>query len=148
MAVTEIFHLYWNGPVVPKARPRSTSAGHVYTDSKYEAMKKTAATEFLCQWRELGQAGPIAYPVRPYVFAWGKHRQSQDIVDNFPGTIYDALVDAKVLRGDSAKWCPGSFHELIHSPSSPRVDILLAPWVPFTQSIDQLAEIRRWLAIR
>jgi hypothetical protein len=111
-------------------------------------MKKAAAAEFMCQWRECKQTGPIAHPVRPYVFAWGRHRRSQDIVDNFPGTFYDAFVDAEILRGDSAKWCPGSFHEMIHSPSPPRVDILLAPWLSFSQSIEQFAEIRRWLAIQ
>lgn len=142
-----IYHLYWNGPVVAKARPRSTRDGRVYTDPRYEAMKSAATSEFICQWRDLGQPGPIAYPIRPYVFAWGKHHQAQDVVDNLPGVFYDALVDARVLQNDSMKWCPGSVHEMAHSRCPPRVDILLAPWLPFARSMAQFSEICDWLAI-
>jgi hypothetical protein len=124
-----------------------TKEGSVYMPEHYAEMKTAAAEDFATQWRFLGQVQPVQYKIRPYIFAWGRHRQSQDMVDNLPGTLYDALVLAKVLKDDSAKWCPGSIHDLIHSHASPRVDILLAPWLPFSQSLAQITEVIDWLRI-
>jgi hypothetical protein len=114
----------------------------------YIEMKAAAADDFAIQWRQLGLIDPLPYKVRPYIFAWGKHLQSQDVVDNLPGTLYDALVEAGVLRNDSAMWCPGSIHDLVHSKAPPRVDILLAPWLPFSQSLGQIKEVMDWLKIQ
>lgn len=149
MIPRNIYHLTWDGSVVPKARPKfSSESGQAYMPESYVDMKAAAVTSFMDQWRSLGFYECIDWQVRPYVFAWGRHYRSQDIVDNFPGTLYDALVEAGVLRNDSAKWCPGSVHELGHSKDLPTVDILLAPWTPFVESMGQLAEIIEWLKER
>ena len=119
----------------------------VYMPQPYINMKAAAMREFRVQWREMGMTAPLPCKCRPYVFAWGRHHQSKDMVDNLPGTLYDALVEAGVLRDDSAKWCPGSIHDLVHSKAKPRIDILLAPWIPFSQSLDQFKEVIDWLKI-
>lgn len=142
------YHLTWEGPVIPKCRPRFTEEGSVYMPEHYTEMKAAAAEDFAIQWRFLGQVQPLPYKIRPYIFAWGKHRQSQDVVDNLPGTLYDALVLAQVLKNDSAMWCPGSIHDLVHSQAPPRIDILLAPWLPFSQSLNQIKEVMDWLKIQ
>ena len=141
------YHLTWDGAIVPKARPR-VSNGHAFMPQAYTQMKAAAVESFADQWlMELGNASPIPWPVRPYIFLWGKHRRSGDVGDNIPGTLYDALVEAKVMKGDSAMWLPGSIHDLVHSNAPPRTDILLAPWVPFSQSLEQIKEIMEWLRI-
>lgn len=142
-----IYHLTWDGPIVPKARPR-VFEGEARMPEHYKDMKDEALQSFSIQWSiELGNKAPIPWRVRPYVFLWGKHRRSGDVVDNVPGTLYDALVQAGVLKADSAMWCPGSVHDLVHSNASPRTDILLAPWMPFSQSLEQIKEIMEWLRI-
>ena len=147
MIPRNIYHLTWDGPVVPKARPNFNSESErAYMPENYVDMKAAAVASFMDQWQSLGFDKCIDWRVRPYVFAWGKHYQSQDIVDNFPGTLYDGLVEAGVLKDDSAMWCPGSVHELNHSKKlPPTVDILLAPWVPFVESMGQLVEVIEWL---
>ena len=114
---------------------------------EYDEMKRAATVEFALQWRTLGQTQPLPYKVRPYIFAWGRHDTSQDMVNNFPGTLYDALVQAGVLKNDNAMWCPGAVPDLVHSQAEPRVDILLAPWLPFAQSMEQFQEVLAWLRI-
>ena len=145
------YHVTWDGPIVPKARPKFSIGRNgrvrVYMPKKYEDMKAAAVKSFFDQWLWLGNTTPIPWKVRPYVFFWGKHHQAGDVVDNIPGTLYDALVEAGVLRDDNATWCPGSIHDLTHSNAPPRTDILLAPWMPFAQSAEQEKEIREWLRI-
>jgi hypothetical protein len=114
---------------------------------EYEAMKAAAVKSFSDQWFWLGNTAPIPWKVRPYVFLWGKHHQGGDVVDNVPGTLYDALVEAKVLKDDNATWCPGAIHDLTHSNAPPRTSLLLAPWIPFAQSEAQEKEVRKWLQI-
>lgn len=145
-----IYHLTWDGPIVPKARPRfSRGGGGVTTHMppEYEAMKAEAIESFSDQWLWLGHTSPIPWKVRPYVFFWGKHHQGGDFADNVPGTLYDALVQAGVLKDDNGTWCPGAVPDLVHSKAPPQTDVLLAPWIPFAQSEAQGKEIREWLRI-
>jgi hypothetical protein len=83
----------------------------------------------------------IDYPVRIYVFLWGRHRRSGDMVDNIPGAICDALEKAKIVLRDSAKWMPGAVYDLVWSDGPPKGIIALAPWLPISQSFEQMQEI-------
>jgi hypothetical protein len=123
------------------------SGDMMHMPQHYIDMKMLAMREFELQWREMGMTAPLPYKCRPYVFAWGRHNRAQDMVDNLPGTLYDALVEAGVVKNDSSMWCPGSVHDMVHSKAEPRIDILLAPWIPFSQSLEQFKEVIDWLKI-
>ena len=145
-----IIHLVWTGPIVPKARPRLTMSegGRAYMPKNYKACQRAMIATFTKQWEGLGRTAPIEYQVRPYVLAWGKHYRGGDMVDNIPGAIYDALVKAEVIRGDNGMKAPGSFHDLVWSEAPPVCDILLAPWLPMSQTGRQFKEIQEWLKVR
>lgn len=142
--MTQIYHLRWTGIVKPKARPRVTSRG-TFMPPEYKAMKSAAVRSFSQQWESIGQATPIDHQVRCYMVFRGKHSRACDYVDNAPGTLYDALVEASVLTNDNGLHSPGGVHDLEYSKSPPIVDILIAPWLPFKDSIGQMYEISEWI---
>ena len=139
-----IYHLRWEGAVKPKARPRVTRNG-TYMPQEYVQMKSAAVKSFSDQWKAIGQSTPVDHQVRCYMFFRGKHSQAIDYVDNAPGTLYDALVEAKILTNDNGKHAPGGDHDLEHSKAPPIVDILIAPWLPFKDSMLQMNEVAEWL---
>jgi Holliday junction resolvase RusA-like endonuclease len=110
--------------------------------TEYQEMKASAIASFKRQWRDLNQSSSIDHKVRVYMIFRGKHSRSSDYVDNVPGTLYDALTQAQILRSDNGLWSPGGIHDLDHSSKqSPRVDVFIAPWLPFLDSIGQISEI-------
>ena len=139
-----IYHLHWEGTVKPKARPRVTRRG-AYMPHDYVAMKAGAVKSFSAQWKAIGQSTPIAHQVRCYMFFRGKHSRASDYVDNVPGTLYDALVESKILTNDNGLHAPSGDHDLEYSKAPPIVDILIAPWLPFKDSMLQMNEIAEWL---
>jgi len=81
------------GVVVPKARPRSTTTGHVYTEPSYAEWKSMATNAF----EEIKTLYPdYTYPLQKcnafYVLD-GKYSRKGD-GDNIAGSINDALVDS------------------------------------------------------
>lgn len=140
-----IYHLWWNESVKPKARPRVTCNG-TYMPVDYTEMKAKASACLLQQWTDLGKSSPIEYKVRVYMFFVGKHSRSSDYVDNVPGTIYDAMVAVGIILNDNGLHAPGGIHDLEHYTTlRPRLDILIAPWLPFADSLEQFAEVCDWL---
>lgn len=80
------------------------------------------------------------------MFFVGKHSRSSDYVDNVPGTIYDAMVAVGIIANDNGLHAPGGIHDLEHdTKTKPRLHILIAPWIPFADSLEQLAEVCDWL---
>lgn len=139
-----IYHLHWEGPVVPKKRPQVTRNG-TFMPKEYRVMKAAAVRSFSAQWEAVGQSTPIEYPARCYMFFRGKHSRASDYVDNVPGTLYDAIVESKILTNDNGLHAPGGDHDLEYSKAPPIVDILIAPWLPFKDSMLQMNEVAEWL---
>lgn len=130
IAENPTYLLHWQGDVMTKARPRCACRGRnpvVYTDTDYAQWKTSAAREFARQAKLMGVPMPIPWPVTFMVLFVGKHRLSKDVIDNLPGAIADALVDAGVLKGDNSNQAPGAAYNMIHSPDEPMAYIAIAP---------------------
>ena len=100
------------GVIVPKARPRSTRTGHVYTQGSYSDWKSMATKAF----EEIKTLYPgYTYPLQQcnafYVLD-GKYSRQGD-GDNIAGAINDALVDSsgKKQEKDLAKRMGLAEHE-------------------------------------
>ena len=83
------------GKVVPKARPRFSSRGHVYMPPKYAEWKESAVID-LMNTRFIA-IGKVSLEIT-FINAI---RGNADC-DNAAGSIMDALVKSGVLCGDSA----------------------------------------------
>jgi hypothetical protein len=114
---------------------------------KYVDCKGRVRSGFHDQWQSLGMTEPVDYQIRLYVLAWGRHSRRGDMVDNIPGTIADCLVEAEVISDDNAKRAPGALYDMVYCQSPPRFDILIAPWMPLAESMEQFAEIIDWLRL-
>lgn len=107
-----------SGLIVPKARPRVTR-GSTFMPANYVQWKDAAVFSFTTQTskRELTN-------VFITVVLRGKHRESADS-DNLIGSIFDALVKAKIIVNDNLKHVRG--HSLVYRPSKepPTVEIII-----------------------
>lgn len=114
----ESIALHLSGRIVPKARPRGTSS-HYYMPSAYRNWKQDAISCFQSQTTERNLSGVFVE-----VTLLGKHRESADS-DNLIGSIFDALVQSKILANDNLKHLRG--HEFIYKPSKelPTVQIII-----------------------
>jgi hypothetical protein len=81
------------------------------------------------------------YQIRFYVSLFGRHSRAGDVVDNIPGTLYDAATKAEIIRGDSSKLAPGSTHDLHWSKDPPITYLAIAPWLPATKTPAQAIEV-------
>jgi Holliday junction resolvase RusA-like endonuclease len=106
----------------------------------YRNWKAGAIRSFQRQALEI-KIPPIDYQTRIYVILKGKHNRSGDMVDNIPGSICDALVQANVIPNDSSKWVPSAIYELEWSKAPPIGYVAIAPWLPLGRSGNQLSEI-------
>lgn len=106
------------GPIVPKARARTTANG-TYHPHRYNSWKKGAIADLCSQYR----GDPID---RAVVNVWlhGKHSRRGD-GDNVMGAIWDALVQAKVLSEDNMKRLPAGAFDLEWSKDEPTATILV-----------------------
>jgi Holliday junction resolvase RusA-like endonuclease len=148
--MADTYLLRCDGPIVPKARPRGR-IGHksgpkgqkdmaFYMPENYRRWKAEAIRSFQRQAQEI-KIPPIDYQIRIYVLLRGKHNRSGDMVDNIPGSICDALVQAEIIPNDSSKWAPSAIYELEWSKAPPIGYVAIAPWLPLRQSSEQLTEI-------
>jgi Holliday junction resolvase RusA-like endonuclease len=90
----DIFTLVLDGPIVPKARARTTRNG-TYHPHNYQRWKKTAIASFRKQWTHAPLSGVLVS-----VVLQGKHSRRGD-ADNVSGAILDALVQSQVLQDDN-----------------------------------------------
>lgn len=110
----------WAGTIVPKARPRVRRSGHTYMPPHYQAWMRQQVTAFEDWWD--GQS-TITNPVLAYLDLYGKHDRSGD-ADNTIGAVLDALVKARVIRGDNMLRNPGQGAHLYYSAKLPPTAIL------------------------
>ena len=136
----DIYLVHWHGPVQPNARPRGTASGHHYLPKDYRQWKIQAIAAFVQQKESMG-INTITHPIRYYVFFSGKHNRRGDLIDNYPGALADALVDAGVLTSDNAKAAPAAIYEFNWSKEPPTVVVAIAPYVPLAQAGEQIQEI-------
>jgi hypothetical protein len=144
-----IYLLHWEDIVEAKARPRCgcTSQGNVrvLSDEKYKNWKQKACGEFVVQSVVADIPRPIQWPVHLIVLFTGKHLRARDYIDNVPGAIADALVDAQVLAGDNGKVAPGAAYHLRYSDSDPKAYIAIAPATDVRGLAGQLIELADWM---
>ncbi|MDV3349953.1 RusA family crossover junction endodeoxyribonuclease [Leptothoe sp. LEGE 181152] len=88
-----------DGPIVPKARARTTANG-TYHPHRYNNWKKGAIASISNQY----QGQPLEY-AEITISLSGKHNRQGD-ADNVAGSVLDALVQAKVLVDDNMKRVP------------------------------------------
>ena len=88
-----------NGPIVPKARARTTANG-TYHPHRYNNWKRGAIANISSQWR-----GEPLEQAEVTIALTGKHNRQGD-ADNVAGAVLDALVQAKVLVDDNMKRVP------------------------------------------
>jgi Holliday junction resolvase RusA-like endonuclease len=87
-----------SGEIVPKARPRVTSRS-TYMPENYTRWKEYAIRSF----EQQKQGYDDLFPIRQCsikIIIRGAHSKRGD-ADNITGSIFDALVQAKVLRNDN-----------------------------------------------
>lgn len=87
------------GPIVPKARARTTANG-TYHPHRYTDWKKEAIADLSSQY----QGEPLERAVISIQLT-GRHNRQGD-ADNVAGSILDALVQARVLVDDNMKRVP------------------------------------------
>lgn len=87
------------GPIVPKARARTTANG-TYHPHRYNNWKKGAIADISGQY----QGEPLEY-AEITISLSGKHNRQGD-ADNVAGSILDVLVQAEVLVDDNMKRVP------------------------------------------
>ena len=87
------------GPIVPKARARTTANG-TYHPHRYNEWKRGAIADISGQWKQQ----PLEY-AEVTISLTGQHNRQGD-ADNVAGSILDALVQAKVLVDDNMKRVP------------------------------------------
>ena len=87
------------GPIVPKARARTTANG-TYHPHRYNEWKRGAIADISSQYR-----GTPLERAEVTISLTGKHNRQGD-ADNVAGSILDALVQAKVLVDDNMKRVP------------------------------------------
>jgi hypothetical protein len=114
------------GSVIAKARPRmNMKTGNVYMPANYMEWKEEASNLLVLLKAKYPQyTFPLVQANIMYIFD-GKHHRKQD-GDNAGGSCADALVDAKVLIGDSFMVIPEQCMFLSHSEKrSPSTLIVL-----------------------
>ena len=94
-----VYSFELNGPIVPKARARTTKNG-TYHPRRYSEWKSGAIADISSQYR--GQ--PLEY-AEITISLTGKHSRQGDC-DNVAGSILDALVQAGVIVDDNMKRVP------------------------------------------
>lgn len=87
------------GPIVPKARARTTANG-TYHPHRYTDWKKSAIADISSQYD-----GQPLEKASVSIQLTGKHSRRGD-ADNVAGSILDALVQARVLVDDNMKRVP------------------------------------------
>ncbi len=87
------------GPIVPKARARTTTNG-TYHPRRYNNWKRGAIADISDQY----QGDPLEY-AEVTINLSGKHNRQGD-ADNVAGAVLDALVQANVLKDDNMKRVP------------------------------------------
>ena len=87
------------GPIVPKARARTTANG-TYHPHRYNEWKRGAIADISSQYR-----GTPLERAEVTISLTGQHNRQGD-ADNVAGSILDALVQAKVLVDDNMKRVP------------------------------------------
>ena len=87
------------GKVVPKARPRFSSRGHVHMPPKYAEWKQEAVITLR------GLTHIVSSKVSLQITFVNALRGNADC-DNAAGAIMDALVESEVLSGDSVATIP------------------------------------------
>ncbi|MEO1391186.1 MAG: RusA family crossover junction endodeoxyribonuclease [Cyanobacteria bacterium J06634_6] len=94
-----IYTFNLDGPIVPKARARTTANG-TYHPHRYNNWKKGAIADISSQY----EGNPLEY-AEVTISLSGKHNRQGD-ADNVAGSILDALVQARVLVDDNMKRVP------------------------------------------
>ena len=87
------------GPIVPKARARTTANG-TYHPHRYNEWKRGAIADISSQYR-----GTPLERAEVTISLTGKHNRQGD-ADNVAGSILDVLVQARVLVDDNMKRVP------------------------------------------
>jgi Holliday junction resolvase RusA-like endonuclease len=93
-----LYRFTWDGPIVPKARPRVTDNG-TYMPHKYKDWKEAAVSEFRFQALEMRLPEPIT-SCQIAITLKGNHSRRGDL-DNVSGSLLDALVKANILSNDN-----------------------------------------------
>jgi Holliday junction resolvase RusA-like endonuclease len=97
------FEYFFDGYIVPKARPRVPRGGKAYLPPKYAAWKSNAVCELKTAWAVKCQP-ELAMPATKIghleIALQGKLRGD---FDNIIGSLCDALVQAGVIYDDSLK---------------------------------------------
>lgn len=140
----DIYLFKYDGPIVPKARPRHVkSSGHTYMPKNYRQWMAKTVRNFRSQAKSAGLDREISWPVRVFVLRQGKHDRSGDGIDNVPGALADALVKARVLKDDNSLKLPGAVSDLEHNAKmAPITWIAFAPHSnSFREGLSQLEEI-------
>ena len=137
---TYVFEL--SGPIKPKARPRCTcrrGRGHAYNPEAYQTWKANAISQLKREALAMGLREKISHPVRYTCWFFGRHDRGKDYIDNAPGAIADALVEAGLWAGDNGTNGPAASYELFWSKAAPTTWIALAPRIS-TAPAEAIAE--------
>lgn len=113
------------GEIVPKARPRSGANGRHYLPDNYRYWKDNAVWELKKQ--HSGTA--IYHPVCVDIVLLGKHSRRGD-GDNIAGSVWDALVQAGILRDDNLNNIPAMSLQLFWGTEAPTTLIRLSTVLP------------------
>lgn len=109
-----------NGPIVPKARARTTANG-TYHHHRYSDWKQCAISDIASQWR----SDPLEQ-AEVTIGLTGKHNRQGD-ADNVAGAVLDALVQAKVLVDDNMKRVPSlTIHLDYQKKAEPKAVVMLS----------------------
>lgn len=102
------------GLITPKARPRVHNKVATLP-LKYREWKNEAIYQL---WRQKDNFDSSATPHELHIVLIGKHHRGSDL-DNIAGSILDALVQAKYLKGDNMTQIIKMSAELKYSADCP-----------------------------
>lgn len=87
-----------SGPIVPKARPRQYN-GYIFLPENYRRWKNQAVLDLVRQRSKYDFIFPLQHAA-VVINLEGKHNRRGDI-DNICGSLFDALVQADILKEDN-----------------------------------------------
>jgi Holliday junction resolvase RusA-like endonuclease len=116
--------LYYEGKVIPKARPRVTFNG-TFNPENYVINQDELVFDLKCQKHQMNLA-TIINPIEITINFIGKHSRKGDI-DNLPGSILDAMVKAEIIKNDNLMIVKKLTSELIYDQKQePLTEIILS----------------------
>jgi Holliday junction resolvase RusA-like endonuclease len=116
--------LYYEGKVIPKARPRVTYNG-TFNPENYVINQDELVFDLKCQKLQMNLT-TIINPIEITINFIGKHSRKGDI-DNLSGSILDAMVKAEIIKNDNLMIVKKLTSELIYDKKqTPLTEIILS----------------------